>query len=137
MKKVIGVVVLIIIVLVVVLLASGHTNAPKPSPSSPTPSPSPSATASVAPTPAATNTVTITNYAFTPANITVTKGTTVKWVNNDVVAHTVTETDGKTGPNSGDLNQNQSYSFTFDEVGTFKYNCSLHPYMTGTVTVTE
>jgi plastocyanin len=141
MKKVIGVVVaIIVIVIIVVLLASGKTNAPEPA-KSPNPSLStsvaPSATVSPTGSPAAVSKITITNYAFSPSNITVTKGTTVTWTNKDAVAHTVTETDGKNGPKSGDLNQNQTYSFTFNQVGTFKYDCSLHPYMTGTVTVTE
>lgn len=90
-------------------------------------------------TPEAANTdkVTIKNLAFSPANITVKKGTTVTWTNQDSTAHTVTETDGQDGPNSGNLAKGQSYSFTFNTVGTFKYDCSIHTYMTGTVTVTE
>ncbi len=84
-----------------------------------------------------TNSVSISNFKFSPSNITIKKGTTVTWTNNDSVGHTVTETDGKDGPKSSDLNQGQSYSFTYNAVGTFKYNCSIHPNMTGSVTVTE
>lgn len=87
--------------------------------------------------PTATNSVTITNFAFSPADITVKKGTTVIWTNQDSVSHTVRETDGQTGPNSSTLSQGKSYSFTYDTTGTFKYHCSIHPDMTGTVTVTE
>lgn len=87
--------------------------------------------------PQATNKVTIANFAFSPANITVKKGTTVTWTNQDSIAHTVTETDGKSGPNSSDLAKGKSYSFTYNTAGTFKYNCSIHPEMVGTVTVTE
>src|ERR1700761_9071475 len=63
--------------------------------------------------PTATNMVTIQNFAFSPANITVKKGTSVTWTNKDSTAHTVTETDGQTGPNSRDVNPGSSYSFTF------------------------
>jgi plastocyanin len=85
----------------------------------------------------ATDKVTIRNFAFSPANITVKKGTTVTWTNQDSTAHTVTETDGQNGPKSDLLNMGQSYTFTFNTAGTFKYECSVHPQMTGTVTVTE
>lgn len=88
-------------------------------------------------TPAASDKVSIKNFAFSPASITVTKGTTVTWTNNDTTVHTVVETDGKDGPNSSDVKPGDSYTFTFSQAGTYQYHCSLHPQMTGTVTVTE
>jgi plastocyanin len=88
-------------------------------------------------TPSSSNSVTIQNMAFTPADITVKKGTTVTWTNQDSVTHTVQETDSQKGPNSENLENGEKYSFTFDETGTFHYHCSIHPDMTGTVTVTE
>lgn len=81
--------------------------------------------------------VTIQNFAFTPQTITVAKGTTVRWTNNDSAAHTVTETDGKTGPDSPSLEQGASYSFTYQQAGTYQYHCAFHASMTGTVVVTE
>ena len=84
-----------------------------------------------------TNKVTISNFSFTPASITVKKGTTVTWTNQDSVAHTVVETDGQTGPHSQDLANGASYSFTYSTTGTFQYHCSVHPEMTGRVVVTE
>jgi plastocyanin len=84
-----------------------------------------------------TDKVDIQDFAFGPATIKVEKGTTVTWTNQDSTAHTVTETDGKDGPKSNNLNKGQSYSFTYNTVGTFKYDCSIHPNMTGSVTVTE
>lgn len=84
----------------------------------------------------ATNKVAISNFSFSPSSITVKKGTTVTWTNHDSAAHTVAETDGKTGPNSQDIATDQSYSFTYNSTGTFAYHCSIHPEMTGTVTVT-
>ena len=87
--------------------------------------------------PTATNSVAIQNFAFSPADITVKKGTTVTWTNKDSTTHTVTETDSQTGPDSGDVASVKSYSFTFDTAGTFHYHCSIHTEMVGTVTVTE
>ena len=84
-----------------------------------------------------TNSVTISNFAFSPAAITVKKGTAVTWTNKDSTTHTVTENDSQDGPKSGELNQGQSYTFTYNTAGTFKYHCSIHPDMTGSVTVTE
>jgi plastocyanin len=96
-------------------------------------------TPTTTPTPSAStaSSVTISNFAFSSANITVKKGTAVTWTNKDAVAHTVVETDGQDGPKSQDLNQGQSYSFTYNTAGTFKYHCSIHAQMTGTVTVTD
>lgn len=98
----------------------------------------PSSTSSSSESSTATaNTVEIKDMAFTPASITVKKGTTVTWTNKDGVEHDVVETDGKTGPKSDLLANGKSYSFTYDTVGTFAYHCSVHPSMTGTVIVTE
>ncbi|MGH7241776.1 MAG: cupredoxin domain-containing protein [Candidatus Saccharimonadales bacterium] len=84
----------------------------------------------------ATTSVTIKDMAFSPANIGVKVGDTVTWTNNDSVAHTVTETDGQTGPKSEDIEPGKSFVYTFDKAGTYKYDCSIHPSMTGSVTVT-
>lgn len=86
-------------------------------------------------TAASGNTVSIQGLAFSPASLTVVQGTTVTWTNNDSVSHTVTGDQG--GPNSGTLAPGQSYSFTFSTVGSFPFHCSIHPSMTGTITVTQ
>jgi plastocyanin len=86
--------------------------------------------------PVATDTVSIRNFAFDPAVITVKAGTTVTWTNTDQDPHTVTS-DGKSGPlNSKPLNQGDTYQYTFTKAGTFSYLCTIHPFMTATVTVT-
>jgi plastocyanin len=83
----------------------------------------------------ATTSVDIMDMAFSPANITVKKGQTVTWTNKDTVSHTVTgDTSGNI--NSDTLAEGDTYQFTFNEVGTFAYHCSFHPF-TGTVVVTE
>jgi Plastocyanin len=81
-----------------------------------------------------TNTVDIEDFAFAPVSIKVKKGETVTWTNKDSSPHTVTGTDGAK-MDSGTLDQGKTYSFTFDEAGTFTYKCDFHPSMTGTVVV--
>lgn len=76
---------------------------------------------------------------FSPENYTVTVGSTVVWVNQDNVAHTVTSTSvpkGAASFDSGDINPGQEYSVTFTTPGVYYYHCSIHPWMTGTINVT-
>ena len=81
----------------------------------------------------ATNVVTIDNFTFSPKELTVAVGTTVKWDNHDDIPHTVVEK--KTTFRSKALDTDDSYSFTFASAGTFDYLCALHPYMVGKVIV--
>ena len=78
-------------------------------------------------------TVAMSNFAFTPATITVTAGQSVRFVNRDEEAHTVTGR-GNTF-DSGGLDSGQSWTHRFDKAGRYVYFCALHPYMTGTVIV--
>lgn len=78
-------------------------------------------------------TISIDNFSFNKATITVPAGTKVTWVNHDDMLHTVTD-EGKTFK-SDPLDSGDSYSHVFDKPGTYKYFCSLHPHMTGTVVV--
>jgi len=79
--------------------------------------------------------VTIENFAFSPAQLSFPKGTTVTWTNNDAAPHAI-GTDGAF-PESPTLNQGQSYSFTFNEAGSYPYHCTFHPNMRGNIEVTE
>jgi plastocyanin len=81
----------------------------------------------------ATNVITIDNFTFTPKELTVAVGTTVKWVNHDDIPHTIVEK--KTSFRSKALDTDDSYSFTFTSAGTFDYFCGLHPHMVGQVIV--
>lgn len=82
--------------------------------------------------------VEISNYAFSPSNITVKKGGTVTWTNQDNVGHDVTpDSPSDAFRGSSLLSRGKSYSFTFNTVGTYGYFCSPHNYMKGTVTVVE
>ena len=102
--------------------------------SSATGSPSSAPTGSTAGSVAKSRTVSIKDFAFTPAALTVTSGTTVTVINNDSATHTWTATD-KTF-DSGDLATGKSFTFTFTKPGTYSYVCSIHASMHGTVTVT-
>jgi plastocyanin len=82
---------------------------------------------------AADTSVNIKNFAFAPTATTVTVGTTVRWKNLDGEPHTVRSIDATFA--SGALDQNDSYSVKFDKPGTYKYVCSIHPQMVGTIVV--
>jgi plastocyanin len=80
------------------------------------------------------NEVYINNMAYSPATITVTAGTTIKWTNKDGVAHTVTsDTSGIF--DSGNLNTGAVYSHTFLTAGTYNYHCTYHASMKAKVVV--
>ncbi len=79
--------------------------------------------------------VTIDNFRFTPPQMTVPAGTTIKWTNQDGPTHTVTS-DTAGVFDSGNLATGKSFSFTFNTPGNFAYHCSIHPTMMGSVVVT-
>jgi plastocyanin len=93
-----------------------------------------SAQSAGASTPVATDAVNIKNFAFSPATVTVTAGSTVVWTNGDSIQHDITFDGGGIG--SGVLNHNDTFSHTFPTAGTYHYICSIHPFMHGTVIVT-
>jgi plastocyanin len=79
-----------------------------------------------------------TSMIFTPSQITVKKGGTVTWTNNDSTAHTVTaDLENNGGPASGNIEPGQTYTFTFDKTGSFQYHCQIHPAMRGTIVVKD
>jgi plastocyanin len=86
---------------------------------------------------ATTEVVTMQGLEYTPSEITVAPGTTVRWVNQDQADHTVTS-DEPGGPlDSGVLGEGQSFEYTFETPGTFTYFCEIHPFMTASVTVSS
>jgi plastocyanin len=94
------------------------------------------AAAGLAPVVAAGDTtVKIDNFTFEPAQLTVKPGTTVTWINEDDIPHTVVATN-KTFRSKA-LDTDDKFSFTFTTAGTYEYFCSLHPHMKATVTVSE
>jgi plastocyanin len=84
-------------------------------------------------TPGATSKISIENFAFSPDTVTVAVGSMVTWTNNDSVTHTVSSLTGAF--ESGSMSPGGSFSFTFNQKGTYKYRCSIHTTMRGTVTV--
>lgn len=93
-----------------------------------------SAAASDAGGAAAAPAVTIDDMAFSPADLTVAVGTEVTWSNDDDAPHTVTF-DGDAPDSSGQLETGDTYSVTFEQAGTYRYICAIHPDMTATVSV--
>jgi plastocyanin len=76
--------------------------------------------------------VTIDNFTFMPAELSVKVGDTVTWSNHDDIPHTVVSA-GKF--RSKAMDTDDTFSFTFTSAGEYKYFCSLHPHMTGTIKV--
>ena len=78
-----------------------------------------------------TTRVTIQNSTFTPSDVTVMVSGSILWVNSDNMVHTVTADDGSF--DSGDLQPETSFGFTFNTVGPHPYHCKYHSEMTGIV----
>jgi plastocyanin len=79
-------------------------------------------------------TVSIKNFSFSPSTIIIKPGTNVIWVNDDSAAHTIVSDSGNL-LNSQPLSPGQSFDFTFTELGSINYYCSIHPSMKGTIIV--
>jgi len=77
--------------------------------------------------------VSIANFEFTPAEVTIAPGESVTWTNDDGAPHGLEYNDGVKGTDL--LLPGASFSRRFDRTGTYDYNCSVHPYMTGRVVV--
>jgi plastocyanin len=73
------------------------------------------------------------NFTFNQPALTVHPGTTVTWVNDDDIPHTVVAQN--LAFRSKVLDTGDRFSFTFAKAGQFSYFCSLHPHMTGKVIV--
>jgi plastocyanin len=91
--------------------------------------------AATQPTSQPTATVRIDNFAFEPKELDIAVGTTVTWRNADDVPHTATSKDDPQTFDSGPLDTDDKFSFTFSKPGTYAYYCKVHPHMTGTVVV--
>jgi plastocyanin len=78
-----------------------------------------------------TTNVIMEDIQFKPATIQISVGDTVTWTNEDSTEHTVTSDNF----DSGNLEQGETFTHTFDEAGVYDYQCTIHPSMTGTVIV--
>ena len=75
----------------------------------------------------------IDNFTFTPPTLTVKAGTQITWTNADDIPHTVVSDDQSF--KSRVLDTDEKFAFTASKPGTYRYFCSIHPKMTGTVVV--
>jgi len=76
---------------------------------------------------------------YIPLNLEVNVGTTVEWINDDSVPHTI-QSQNEQGDiiglfNSAPLKTGEKFEYTFDESGVYNYFCSLHPWRVGIITV--
>lgn len=76
---------------------------------------------------------------YIPLNAEVAVGTTVVWINDDFVPHTVQSQDKKGNViglfNSDLLNTGDRFAYKFEKSGVYNYFCTLHPWRVGLVTV--
>lgn len=80
--------------------------------------------------------VTIERSRFSPTPLSIEAGTTVKFTNADPFAHTVTAAKGSDLDfSSGLMGENEKFEQKFDQAGTYRYFCEVHPTMIGTITV--
>ena len=92
------------------------------------------AAVAVTPASAATKSVTIDDFAFSPASLSVAKGTKVVWRFADSATHNVTVRSGPKKFHSADK-RSGSYTKKLKKAGTYKIYCSIHPDMRQTITV--
>ncbi|MCH7488756.1 MAG: cupredoxin family copper-binding protein [Chloroflexi bacterium] len=78
-------------------------------------------------------TIEIIGFQYRPPNLSVPVGATVTWLNLDVAAHDSAARDGMW--ETVLLQRDEEFAVTFDEPGTWDYYCTIHPYMTATLTV--
>lgn len=99
------------------------TTTPMPTATS-TPAATPILTVTPTPTEQPSVNVNITNLNFVPTTVYVPIGKTVNWINNDNVIHTVTSVTGSF--DSGSIDPGTTYSYTFNQTGTYEYSCTIH-----------
>ena len=81
-------------------------------------------------------TITVTDMSYEPAEVKIHPGDTVEWVFDDGgIPHDVSGEGDLEGVLQSELLSTGSYTYTFDEAGTFSYHCTPHPMMVGTVVV--
>ncbi len=142
MKKIIIIIAILVVIVIGVYLFTSNNKSSNVIPvdnsqTSTTTTTTSTTTTSTTPAPADKSPLTvlvdIKNFSFNPKVMTIKTGTTVTWVNDDSVAHTVTA--GNIF-DSGAISPGKSFSFTFTNmVASINYHCSIHPMMTGQIIV--
>jgi plastocyanin len=79
--------------------------------------------------------VRIDNFEFKPQKVVVKPGTKVTWTNDDTNIHDIKDTSPLATPVSQSLSKGDTFSITYAQPGSYKYECGIHPYMTGSVEV--
>lgn len=82
--------------------------------------------------PPAEGQVNVVDSDFEPASLEIEAGETVTWVWEGRMPHDVVGDDFDSGVQS-----DGTFEHTFDEPGTYEYECTLHPGMNGQITVVE
>jgi plastocyanin len=77
--------------------------------------------------------VQISNYTFIPSTQSIPAGAVITWINQDNTAHDPTSDDNAWS--SPALSSGQTYTLRFDNPGIYKYHCSIHGTMHGTILV--
>ncbi|MHB8718516.1 MAG: plastocyanin/azurin family copper-binding protein [Candidatus Dormibacteria bacterium] len=80
-------------------------------------------------------TVDIKNFSFHPPSLTVKVGTQVTWTNQDPQPTNHTATADHGAFDTGLIAPGASVTRTLLTAGTYTYHCSVHQYMTATITV--
>lgn len=78
------------------------------------------------------------DICYTPHDITISKESTIKWVNDDSEVHTISsgDADNPTGLfDSGIIQPDGVFEYKFDKTGKYKYYCTIHPWAAGSITV--
>ena len=123
---------MVILVFATIALAEDSPDQSSSDPNSPNQTQNPNPSEQATPTENET-TVSILDNAFDPTQLDIAGGTTVTWVNEDTVSHTVTADNGLF--DSGEIPPGYSYSVWFDGSGMVPYHCKIHPEMKGGITV--
>jgi amicyanin len=80
--------------------------------------------------------VTIKDHKYNPETLTIKKGTTVTWTNQDSVKHDVAPDEESPNFEASELlAKGENYSYTFNQSGTYSYHCTPHPFMTAKIIV--
>jgi plastocyanin len=78
---------------------------------------------------------TMSHYSFLPGDVTVKKGATVTWYNDDEVEHQINVPG--TGKNSDTMSRGASWTAKFDTAGDYEVRCTIHPGMRAKLKVVE
>lgn len=81
-------------------------------------------------------TVTMTNFAFSPESVTLALGQSIRFINRDFMAHTVTPLDPSAFPSEDDIRPGQERVVTPRAAGNWAFRCDYHPGMKGGLVVT-